>query len=90
MAASRLGQMDGVVDSQNYVYTKQYVNVSNEKWILIEQEIEIATDGTYSIVIMNAKKPGAAVLIDDFTFSLGSCGFEIRRQKRLDHFNADL
>ena len=63
---------DGVVDSQNYVYTKQYVNVSNEKWILIEQEIEIAADGTYSIVIMNAKKPGAAVLIDDFTFSLGS------------------
>ena len=63
---------DGVVDSQNYVYTKQYVNVSNEKWILIEQEIEIAADGTYSIVIMNAKKPGAAVLIDDFTFTLGN------------------
>ena len=63
---------DGVVDSQNYVYTKQYVNVSNEKWILIEQEIEIAADGTYSNVIMNAKKPGAAVLIDDFTFTLGN------------------
>ena len=63
---------DGVVDSQNYVYTKQYVNVSNTEWTLVEQEIEIATDGTYSIVIMNAKKPGAAVLIDDFTFTLGN------------------
>ena len=63
---------DGVVDSQNYVYTKQYVSVSNTKWTLVEQEIEIATDGTYSIVIMNAKKPGAAVLIDDFTFTLGN------------------
>ena len=63
---------DGTVDSQNYNYTKQYVNVSNTEWTLVEQEITIEKDGTYSIVIMNAKKPGAAVLIDDFTFSLGS------------------
>lgn len=63
---------DGTVDSQNYNYTKQYVNISNTEWTLVEQEITIEKDGTYSIVIMNAKKPGAAVLIDDFTFSLGS------------------
>ena len=63
---------DGTVDSQNYNYTKQYVPVSNTEWTLVEQEITIEKDGTYSIVIMNAKKPGAAVLIDDFTFSLGS------------------
>ena len=61
---------DGVVDSQNYVYTKQYVSVSNTEWTLVEQEIEIAADGTYSIVIMNAKKPGGDVLIDDFTVTL--------------------
>lgn len=63
---------DGTVDSQNYNYTKQYVNISNTEWTLVEQEMTIEKDGTYSIVIMNAKKPGAAVLIDDFTFSLGS------------------
>ncbi|MBD9059570.1 MAG: hypothetical protein EGR30_05615 [Prevotella copri] len=63
---------NGTVDSQNYNYTKQYVKVSNTEWTLVEQEITIEKDGTYSIVIMNAKKPGAAVLIDDFTFSLGS------------------
>lgn len=63
---------DGTVDSQNYNYTKQYVNVTNTEWTLVEQEITIEKDGTYSIVIMNAKKPGAAVLIDDFTFLLGS------------------
>lgn len=63
---------NGTVDSQNYNYTKQYVNVTNTEWTLVEQEITIEKDGTYSIVIMNAKKPGAAVLIDDFTFSLGS------------------
>ena len=63
---------NGTVDSQNYNYTKQYVNISNTEWTLVEQEITIEKDGTYSIVIMNAKKPGAAVLIDDFTFSLGS------------------
>ena len=63
---------DGTVDSQNYNYTKQYVNVTNKEWTLVEQEMTIEKDGTYSIVIMNAKKPGAAVLIDDFTFLLGS------------------
>ena len=63
---------DGTVDSQNYIYTKQYVNISNTEWTLVEQEMTIEKDGTYSIVIMNARKPGAAVLIDDFTFSLGS------------------
>ena len=63
---------NGTVDSQNYNYTKQYVNVTNTEWTLVEQEITIEKDGTYSIVIMNAKKPGAAVLIDDFTFLLGS------------------
>lgn len=63
---------DGTVDSQNYNYTKQYVNISNTEWTLVEQEMTIEKDGTYSIVIMNAKKPGAAVLIDDFTFLLGS------------------
>lgn len=63
---------DGTVDSQNYNYTKQYVNISNTEWTLVEQEMTIEKDGIYSIVIMNAKKPGAAVLIDDFTFSLGS------------------
>ena len=63
---------NGTVDSQNYNYTKQYVNVTNTEWTLVEQEITIEKDGTYSIVIMNAKKPGAAVLIDDFTFSFGS------------------
>lgn len=63
---------NGTVDSQNYNYTMQYVNVTNTEWTLVEQEITIEKDGTYSIVIMNARKPGAAVLIDDFTFSLGS------------------
>ena len=63
---------DGTVDSQHYNYTKKYVNVTNTEWTLVEQEMTIEKDGTYSIVIMNAKKPGAAVLIDDFTFLLGS------------------
>ena len=63
---------DGTIDSQHYNYNKQYVNVTNTEWTLVEQEITIEKDGTYSIVIMNAKNPGAAVLIDDFTFLLGS------------------
>ena len=46
---------NGTVDSQNYNYTKQYVNVTNTEWTLVEQEITIEKDGTYSIVIMNAR-----------------------------------
>ena len=63
--------IDGAVDSKNYKYGT-YVNIKNTEWTLVEQEITIEKDGIYNIVIMNAKKPGGDVLIDDFTFTLGS------------------
>ena len=61
---------DGTVDSQNYKYNNNYVSVTNSEWTLVEQEITISADGTYSVVIMNSKKPGGDVLIDDFTLTL--------------------
>ena len=61
---------DGTVDSKNYNYTNKYVTLTSSEWTLVEQEITISADGTYSIVIMNSKKPGGDVLIDDFTLTL--------------------
>lgn len=46
-------------------------NISNTEWTLVEQELDIPSDGTYCIVIMNSKKPGGDVLIDDLTLTLG-------------------
>ena len=63
--------IDGAVDSKNYKYGT-YVNIKNTEWTLVEQEITIEKDGIYNIVIMNAKKPGGDVLIDDFTVTFGS------------------
>ena len=55
----------------NYMYSGYINNISNTEWTLVEQELKIPTDGTYCIVIMNSKKPGGDVLIDDLTLSLG-------------------
>lgn len=55
----------------NYVYSGYINNIPNTKWTLVEQELVIPSDGKYCIVIMNAKKPGGDVLIDDLTLTLG-------------------
>ncbi len=55
----------------NYVYSSYINDIPNTKWTLVEQELVIPSDGKYCIVIMNAKKPGGDVLIDDLTLTLG-------------------
>lgn len=55
----------------DYKYSGYINNISNTEWTLVEQELKIPTDGTYCIVIMNSKKPGGDVLIDDLTLTLG-------------------
>ena len=55
----------------NYMYSGYINNISNTERTLVEQELKIPTDGTYCIVIMNSKKPGGDVLIDDLTLTLG-------------------
>lgn len=55
----------------NYVYSGYINDITNTKWTLVEQELVIPSDGKYCIVIMNAKKPGGDVLIDDLTLTLG-------------------
>lgn len=55
----------------DYNYSGYINNISNTEWTLVEQELVIPSDGTYCIVIMNSKKPGGDVLIDDLTLTLG-------------------
>ena len=55
----------------NYVYSGYINDIPNTKWTLVEQELVIPSDGKYCIVIMNAKRPGGDVLIDDLTLILG-------------------
>ncbi len=54
----------------NYVYSGYINDITNTAWTLVEQDIEIPSDGTYSIVIMVSKKPGGSVLVDDLTLTL--------------------
>lgn len=56
----------------DYIYGEYVNELKNTEWKLVEQTLTIPADGTYSFVIMNAKKPGGDVLIDDFTVTFGS------------------
>lgn len=59
---------DGKVGS--YVYGDYVNNISSSEWVLVEQTLDIPSDGTYCFVVMNSKSPGADVLIDDYIATL--------------------
>lgn len=59
---------DGKVGS--YVYGDYVNNISSSEWVLVEQTLDIPSDGTYCFVVMNSKSPGADVLIDDYSATL--------------------
>ncbi len=59
---------DGKVGS--YMYGDYVNDLKNNEWVLVTHTFTLAADGTYCIVIMNSKNPGADVLIDDFTLSV--------------------
>lgn len=55
-----------------YVYAEEYVNgLTTDAWTQVTYTFDIAETGTYSVVIMNSKNPGANVLIDDFVLMKG-------------------
>ena len=56
----------------DYIYGEYVNELKNTEWKLVEQTLTISADGTYCFVIMDAKKPGGDVLIDDFTVTFGS------------------
>ncbi len=61
---------DGKVGTYKY---GNYVNdLTTSEWVKVTHTFTISEDGTYCLVIMNSKKPGGDVLIDDFTLTLGS------------------
>ena len=44
-------------------------NLSNTEWRQVEYAFDLSEDGTYCMVVMNGKRPGKDVLIDDFTLT---------------------
>lgn len=56
----------------NYIYGDYVNDLTSTTWVKVTYKFTIAEEGTYSLVIMNSKKPGGHVLIDDFTLTLGS------------------
>ena len=60
------------VDADNkagtYVYGDYTNDITNIEWIEVTYEFTLEADTRLALVIMNAKNPGADVLIDDFTF----------------------
>lgn len=52
-----------------YVYGDYVNDLTNTEWVLVTHKFELAAKTTVNLVIMNAKKPGKDVLIDDFTIT---------------------
>lgn len=55
----------------SYVYGAYTNDLTTGTWVQVTHTFEIPTTGTYCLVIMNSKTPGANVLIDDFVLMKG-------------------
>ena len=58
---------DGKVGS--YVYGDYTNDLTQSSWVLVTHEFTLNEETTLCLVVMNSKKPGANVLIDDFTLT---------------------
>lgn len=56
----------------DYKYGDYVNDITATKWVKVTYTFTIETEGTYSLLVMNAKKPGGDVLIDDYTLTMGS------------------
>lgn len=56
----------------DYKYGDYVNDITATKWVKVTYTFTIETEGTYSVLVMNAKKPGGDVLIDDYTLTMGS------------------
>lgn len=55
-----------------YQYGSYVNDISSTEWLQVTHTFTISSEGTYCVLIMNAKKPGGDVLIDDFKLVMGS------------------
>ena len=53
----------------NYVYGDYTNDLTQSSWVLVTHEFTLNEETTLCLVVMNSKKPGANVLIDDFTLT---------------------
>ena len=60
---------DGVVANSDYKYGDFINNLTTDKWVEVNYSFEVSTVGIYSMLIMNAKKPGKDILVDDYTLT---------------------
>ena len=64
---------DGTISGGDAYKYGDYVNdISSTEWTKVAHTFTISTEGTYCVLIMNAKNPGKDVLIDDFVLMKGS------------------
>ena len=65
---------DGTINGSGYKYGEYTNNLSQSEWTKVEHSFTLASDQQICLVIMNSKKPGGDVLIDDFSLSTADGG----------------
>lgn len=51
----------------DYKYGDYTNDLKNDAWTEVTYEFDITAEGEYTVCVMNAKKPGKDILVDDFT-----------------------
>ena len=61
-----------ITGGDSYKYGDYVNDISNTTWVKVTHTFTLSSDGTYCVLIMNAKNPGKDVLIDDFKLTSGT------------------
>lgn len=66
--------IDGKADSSNYKYKQvdgknSYTTLTNTEWTAIDHTFTLEQQTTINLVIMNSKKPGKNLLVDDYSLT---------------------
>ena len=67
-----VGEDGSISGGDSYIYGDYVNDITNTEWIKVTHTFTLATNGTYCILMMNAKSPGHDVLVDDFRLTSGS------------------
>ena len=67
-----VGENGSISGGDSYIYGDYVNDITNTEWIKVTHTFTLATDGTYCILMMNAKSPGHDVLVDDFRLTSGA------------------
>ena len=65
---------DGTLDSNGYKYGDYFNDLTQDKWVEVVYDFTLAATTKVNLLVMNPKKPGKDILVDDYSLTTTNGG----------------